>query len=532
VDRQGWHRKRRILVWPGYLSVFWISSKGAVRQSYWDENNAAAGWQTHANPVANNALPNGNLCALMRIPTGAELWYSGKDGGVKATKYYVGQSWWKEYDLATTAFKAVPICAVSRMPGSMEVFWSAKDLAVAGQGIGIESANFYEDLGEWQKQAIGQFKPRKMLWGFADLHAHPMSNLAFGGKYLHGAPDVGSLMPVNFECKKGLRAPNIQVALADCDATHGGVNIVNNQCGDYIRNFMIGQIESGNDAQSKHGKAVGGANTMFKEWPAWNDISHQTMWVDWIRRTHANGLRVMVALAVNNQTTAAGVSGPGDGPIDDKGSADLQIDEIRSFVGRHNDFMKLAKSPEELRSIVGEGKLAVIIGVEVDNIGNFNTLLKSGQTVTENMVVIEIQRLYNKDVRYIFPIHVTDNPFGGAAVYTDQFAIPNVREYGKCFQLDCALPTDNIDYHYKNPVDFFKEVGLVAKLGMNSSDMDCLAQNPCSAGNLNAKGLTPLGRFAIREMMKRGMMIDIDHMSQKAAHYEITSRVSTSHHRC
>jgi hypothetical protein len=30
------------------------------------------------------------------------------------------------------------------------------------------------------------------LWGWVDLHTHPMSNLAFGGKLFHGGVDVGS----------------------------------------------------------------------------------------------------------------------------------------------------------------------------------------------------------------------------------------------------------------------------------------------------------------------------------------------------
>ena len=38
-----------------------------------------------------------------------------------------------------------------------------------------------------------------------------------------------------------------------------------------------------------------------------------------------------------------------------------------------------------------------------------------------------------------------------------------------------------------------------------------------SGGHRNQRGLTPVGMMAIREMMKRGMIIDIDHMSQKAA---------------
>jgi hypothetical protein len=41
--------------------------------------------------------------------------------------------------------------------------------------------------------------------------------------------------------------------------------------------------------------------------------------------------------------------------------------------------------------------------------------------------------------------------------------------------------------------------------------------NPGEApwGHKNARGLTPLGRFAVFHMMKKGMMIDVDHMSQR-----------------
>jgi hypothetical protein len=40
-------------------------------------------------------------------------------------------------------------------------------------------------------------------------------------------------------------------------------------------------------------------------------------------------------------------------------------------------------------------------------------------------------------------------------------------------------------------------------------------------GHRNAKGLTPLGNYAISYMMSKGMLIDIDHMSEKAANTTI-----------
>src|SRR6266849_7553198 len=96
------------------------------------------------------------------------------------------------------------------------------------------------------------------------------------------------------------------------------------------------------------------------------------MWVDWLHRAYAGGLRVMVALAVNNLLLAHITAGPGNSelPTDDLNSADMQIDEIKNFVGRHSEFMRVVSSSEELYNAVSSNKLAVVIGVEIDHIGN------------------------------------------------------------------------------------------------------------------------------------------------------------------
>src|SRR5690606_20074516 len=91
-------------------------------------------------------------------------------------------------------------------------------------------------------------------------------------------------------------------------------------------------------------------------------------------------------------------------------------------VNRHKDFMEIAYSAADVRRIVGNNKLAVILGMEVDKIGNFG---KPGVTTNANTVRAEIRRLYAKGIRYAFPIHLIDNSFGGAAVYSMLFNFAN-----------------------------------------------------------------------------------------------------------
>jgi microsomal dipeptidase-like Zn-dependent dipeptidase len=349
------------------------------------------------------------------------------------------------------------------------------------------------------------------LRGFADLHAHPMVNLGFAGKLVHGGLDVGSLLPADSKCNHNVRAKSIGEALGTDNSTHGGWG-VDNPCGDDLRKAVIDAFQEQNHAVMTPDWAKGYPN--FKDWPLWNDITHQKMWVDWIRRSYDSGQRVMVALAVNNLTIAAGVGGPDDGPMDDKASADLQIAEIKSFVGRHNDFMEVALTPADLRRIVSSNKMAIILGVEIDNIGNFNKVGGSGP-----MTYDEVQHLFNEGVRYAFPIHLINNKFGGTAVYQNVFNLSNYHVTGKWWDLKCSADSEGIKHRFV--VDGFDFPLAGAKATKLQVD---IARNPpdppkCGAkqGHKNTLPLTDMGRRAVYEMMTRGMLIDIDHMSEAAA---------------
>jgi microsomal dipeptidase-like Zn-dependent dipeptidase len=371
-----------------------------------------------------------------------------------------------------------------------------------------------------------------LLSGWVDLHTHPMVHLAFGGKLIHGAPDEGSLLPADNQCNKGVRATSIQQALSDDRPSHGGWNAITFNCGDDLRKLLLHEFQSGNHALTTASPANGFPD--FDQWPKWNDITHQKMWYQWIQRAHAGGLRVMVALATNNKTLADAMSGgspitgTADGATDDKSSGNLQLYEIEAFVKRHPGFMELAYSAADIKRIVQADKLAVVMGVELDNLGNFNTQPLAGlpTAVAQQLISAEVQRLYNNGARYIFPVHVLDNQFGGTAIYEAGFNTSNLREAGHYWDVECANVSDNITHTYQLGTDvlenILKSTVSLLKLGIDpfrhpGAPPTCPNGPGKSIGHRNALGLTPAGEIAIREMMKRGMIIDIDHMSQKTA---------------
>lgn len=385
----------------------------------------------------------------------------------------------------------------------------------------------------------GPSVPQPVLRGFVDLHTHPMANLAFGGKLIYGGVDVGSLLPADPNCNQNVRATTELQALGHDGSTHGGPGFnlfsgFNNGCGNTIREQLMHVLQQqlksqGQNALDPPGDAEGYPS--FAYWPAWNDLTHQKMWVEWIRRAYYGGLRVMVALAVNNKTlgdalTIGTISGH-DLPTDDRSEADLQIAEIKSFVGRHPDFMEVALSSADINRIVSANRLAVVIGMEIDHIGNFQQVfyqhgVPSSNEVsaavaaasvppTADAVRAEIDRLYAEGVRYIFPIHLLDNAFGGTAAYEDLFNISTLRESGHAWDLVCTDPNEYITYQSSN-ID-----PTLAQALQVVSPFPIPNYVRCPVGQKNRRGLTPLGVVAIKKMMSLGMLIDIDHMSQTAA---------------
>jgi len=351
-----------------------------------------------------------------------------------------------------------------------------------------------------------------------------MSYLGFGGKAIAGGVDVGSPLPVDAACNHHVTARSMEQALGNDKAVHGGSGLFDNPCGDILRNQIVNGMEAMLGVPPKPGGAHGASD--FALWPAWNDVLHQKMWIDWVRRAWQNGQRVMVALAVNNKTLADAFSGPGDGPDDDAASADLQTDEMKQLVSRHADFMEVAYGPDDLYRIIASGKLAVVLGMEIDHIGN----LAAASTGDEPAVQAEIDRLFNNGIRYIFPVHVLDNPFGGTAIYQTLFDLSNNRESGHFWDVGCSEPSDGIRFVY-TPEGFDAGLAVIkVKLGIDPFREPPTPPSCGGSGHVNTRGLSPLGAFAIKEMMRHGMFVDIDHMSQATVNGALELAEAASHY--
>ena len=351
-------------------------------------------------------------------------------------------------------------------------------------------------------------EPTAPLWGYADPHAHLMAHLAFGGEAFWGEPyDPSHPGP-----------EGIQHALRSCEPIHGGLFDVNPELGH---------------------PATGGWPE-FIVWPRFTTIVHQQAYIDWIYRAYQGGLRMITCLAVNNELLATKTS-PGQ-PHDDKHAIETQVNamkEMAEFVkNTAGGWMQIAYSPQEAYQIISENRLAIILGVEVDSLGNWrkhedlDELTGGDMEVARGVIGRELDWLVHLGVRQVTPIHLTNNAFGGTAIYLRFLETVNMFVTGERWDVDDAWET-GVRYRLDSDGDDLKDdleraVVISGKRlkkmsrrtlvdhipGLNNL-FQASAAPKLRGGHANARGLNPYGKILIEEMMARGMIIDIDHMSEK-----------------
>ena len=339
------------------------------------------------------------------------------------------------------------------------------------------------------KPVVVPAQPDAAIFGMADLHTHQFSNLGFGRKLVWG---------------NAFSPAGIFDALPFCDAAHGG-NGVNDLIGNVLRNgFPIGL----------HSTAGGDDHTdvQFDGWPAFDSYTHQQMYHDWLRRAFDGGLRLIVVHALNNKLLCDINGHDPQFSCEDMATVDDQLQmakNLEAFVdneagGPGLGWYRIAYSASEARHIVNSGRMAVVLGIEVDNL--FNCGLNS--SCTTQSVTTQLDSYYAKGVRHLFPVHVFDNAFGGAAIYNPLFNWGNRLEQGAYFTPRECLAEG---YRFKQPSPGPLELIAGALFGLSGPPATTFV------AECNARTLQPLGDTLIRAMMTRKMILDIDHMSASTA---------------
>jgi microsomal dipeptidase-like Zn-dependent dipeptidase len=396
---------------------------------------------------------------------------------------------------------------------------------------------------------------REPVWGYGDYHTHPMSHLAFGAErgihLLWGSPGRDER---SYRSNPELIAHDIP----HCIKGHGGgptaeVFINNAEKRAHLRGTLGTLWEWLTGKLTKHPRSGG---PEFHDFPSFLSGAHQQMHITQIRRNYDGGLRLLVAIATHNRGAeylASKVKSDGSigAPTEDRFVVEAIVCGMKELAAANHEWMEIASSPDDARRIIRHDKLAVVLGVEVDELGNWNG------SVTADPAD-EVRDLWNLGVRVVTPIHAIDNQLGGAAAFIEVYSWLNDFLHRKKYDLSvkelpgvgptffelreagCGAPqSDPREECVPFRFDTMQHRVVIKKiplLGRGPYPEPVLAPSyEGFEGEKNARGLTDYGRKYIQALMNAGMIIDTAHMSDRSVenvYDEIGSRLQSDHPDC
>jgi microsomal dipeptidase-like Zn-dependent dipeptidase len=383
-----------------------------------------------------------------------------------------------------------------------------------------------------------------VLFGYVDAHSHLFTNHAFGGGGVsHGAP---------------FHRLGVEHALSSCAKFHG-----NDGSRDVVGHFfsqaeididkVTAALVSGSIGEFDHNPE---GFPQFTDWP--NSIkrpTHQMQYYRWVERAYMSGLRLVVQHATSNQVLCELTTGARSQELrttcNEMDNAERIFEETRALEryidaqhgGPGRGWFRVVETPAAARAVIAEGKLAVILGIETSSLFNcFLTPREGIPQCTPESIRRDLDKFQALGVRALFPVHKFDNAFSagdghrgfielGNFVNSGHFGnfttencpdVPAVFDRGDVLFGGLNAPRDVYNSPAPNDMSGFVKSPLNTLLPF----ADIFGQPSIPGDHCQNAGLQPLGEFLIKEMMQRGMIIEVDHLPRRAyaRAYELLNR--------
>ncbi len=400
--------------------------------------------------------------------------------------------------------------------------------------------------------------------GYVLTHEHPMAAMAFGGNYAFTGASG------NFA--NGIMTNGYTASCSGCQ--------VGQVCdhGEVKGNFVAALGALGSD-MGDHSSTMGPRQDSFShmrystQWTKEAYAPPQSRFRD-------TRMRIMVAFAVDNEPMCEtlyyenlGGGGPGGNgyactPGDSIRSLERQIQATKDWAAANSDWMQIAYSAAQARRIANMNKLVIILGVESDY--TFGAENKTFDPVNR------LNRLYNKGVRTFYLAHKVNSRLSGADIYAPKGtsagkAIRATQAISGCFYYDDNVGTfplnrvlsgaerlttssyrhyycDNDDRCGENNIRGFgvtnscnAKMSEISEINMmnyvvtkGADEFNGFAIYPSPPGfsdpggtsggdkddhyniERNNLGLSTDGERVVRAAMRKGMIMNIDHVSSEA----------------
>jgi hypothetical protein len=330
--------------------------------------------------------------------------------------------------------------------------------------------------------------------GFLEGHMHWMTYEYLGGR---------------FHCGQPWHRYGIPYALPDCSEIEGPQGTAAP-----VQNFL----NYGNPGEPHDTTGW----PKLTEWNAHN-LTYEGTYYRWIERAWMSGLRTMV-MSVNENRVLCELQANRTSNCDEmdtvrRGFKDIH--ELEDYVdaqagGPGKGFFEIVTNPYQARRVINQGRMAVVLEIEVSELYGCRGL-ETNSTCDREQVDRELKEFHKLGVRSSLLLNKVDNPLTGVRFDSGEVGVlinaANRQSSGSFWSAEtCTGP-----YH-DNEIETFSPEGsatfnaLLAAVGTTPGEVPTYPPAP----HCNTRGLTQLGSYLEKQMIKRHMIINPDHMSQKA----------------
>jgi microsomal dipeptidase-like Zn-dependent dipeptidase len=304
-------------------------------------------------------------------------------------------------------------------------------------------------------------------------------------------------------CGKPWSPYGVETAMVDCpDHNPDG-------CGAVLENVLYGSPARCHNTEGWPG---------FPEWPAPRSLTHEQTYYRWVERAYRGGLRVFVNLMVENRVLCE-LYPIKHNSCDEMTSVRREIQDayaLERYIdaqsgGPGKGWYRIVRDPFEARQVINDGKLAVILGMEVSE--PFGCRLMNNVPQCDMQDISDgVDELHSLGIRQLELINKFDNALAGVAGDSGTTGtITNTGNFtstGHYWDLQPCTDPNNHDHSPTNTHNIDQSLanglGALAPGTTPSYGPDPLC---------NQLGLSNLGDWAIRRLMDRRMIVDPDHMS-------------------
>ncbi|MDX1588871.1 MAG: membrane dipeptidase [Oleiphilaceae bacterium] len=370
----------------------------------------------------------------------------------------------------------------------------------------------------------------KDVFGYVDTHSHISAYEFIGGRINYGDP---------------FHRFGIPHAVEDCEVHHGPMG-------------TTGLLEQFTGITGLHDTQ--GWPT-FNDWPRRDSLMHHQSYYRWIERAHLGGMKLLVNHLVHNEILCQ-INPQKENDCDPNESIKLQIQrmyEMQNYIdaqagGPGKGFFQIVTSPAQAREVIDQGHLAVVLGIEMSHPFGCREFNGIPQCSREQLVE-DLDFFTRMGVRNMFPVHKFDNAFGGHLPdLSDGIGIGSILYGGNILSTGHPIEFEECPESFAGHLDPLQQnggnndstrqeysgresdqepdrldpLGLIdqalfqmdymgARFPESPEEVQQLDPRNGTERLCNTRGLTDFGHFMVQEMMRRGIMIETDHISRKAS---------------